>query len=49
MHVLGKIDGYLHVSISPDMGFYPQAEASYGYVREKDVEQFECMMAMKYL
>ena len=49
MHVLGKIDGYLHVSISPDMGFYPQAEASYGYVREKDVEQFECMMAMQYL
>lgn len=49
MHVLGKIDGWLHVVVAEgDVGFYPQPNATYGYIREKDATQYECLMEMKY-
>lgn len=31
-----------------DVGFYPQPNATYGYIREKDAIQYECLMEMKY-
>ena len=31
-----------------DVGFYPQPNATYGYIREKDATQYECLMEMKY-
>ena len=48
MHILGKLDGWLHVALSEDMGFYPRENAQYGYIREKDAVQYECIMEMQY-
>lgn len=48
MHVLGHIDGWLHVCVSEAMGFHPDPEGQYGYIREKDVIRADSLLDLKY-
>lgn len=48
MHVLGKIDGYLHVSVPERIGHHPDPAGTTGYLREQDVTQAETFLLLKY-
>lgn len=48
VHVLGKIDGYLHVSVPEHAGHHPDPSGATGYLREQDVTQAETFLLLKY-